>query len=86
MARLEARIYRDMPRPDLVIYLSAPLDVTLARNAARTKVEEESFVRTRHFQATSLEFDQEVPVQRIDTNQPLQNTVQEVRKAIWHVL
>ncbi|HSL24947.1 MAG TPA: hypothetical protein VLA54_01605, partial [Acidimicrobiia bacterium] len=85
MASLEARLYRDIPRPDLVIYLTAPLDVTLARNAARAKTEEEAFVRTRHSQTTALEFG-EVPVHRINTDQPLEATVREVREVIWGAL
>ena len=82
---LEARLYRDIPRPDLVIYLTAPLDVTLARNAARAKIEEESFVRIRHSQTSSLEFD-DVPVHKINTDQPLETTVREVREVIWDAL
>ena len=37
LAALEDRLYRDIPTPDLVFHLTAPLDVTLARNAARAK-------------------------------------------------
>jgi hypothetical protein len=68
-----------------VIYLTAPLDVTLARNAARAKIEEESFVRIRHSQTSSLEFD-DVPVHKINTDQPMEATVREVREVIWDAL
>ena len=80
----EARLYRDMPRPDLVIYLNAPLDVTLARNLARSKTEEETFVRTRHEQTSALVFD--APVHRINTDQPVESTIREVRQVIWDAL
>lgn len=85
LTALEAKLYRDIPRPDLVIYLTAPLDVTLARNAARAKIEEEAFVRTRHSQTSALEFD-DVPVHRINTDQALEATVREVREVIWDAL
>ena len=82
---VEARLYRDIPRPDLVIYLTAPLDVTLARNAARSKIEEEAFVRIRHSQTSSLVFD-DVPVHKIDTDQAMETTVRQVKEVIWGAL
>ncbi|MGQ0850071.1 MAG: hypothetical protein ACT4OP_13365 [Actinomycetota bacterium] len=85
LAATEARLYRDMPLPDLVVYLTAPLQVTLARNAARTKTEEESFVRWRHSQSNDLEFDG-VAVHKIDTDQPPEVTLREVKQVIWEVL
>jgi hypothetical protein len=85
LANIEARLYRDIPRPDLIIYLTAPLDVTLARNAARSKTEDETFVRFRHSQSVDLDFEG-VQVCKIDTDQPLEATMREIRKAIWDVL
>jgi len=85
LAALEARLYREIPSPDLVIYLSASLDVTLARNAARGKKEPEDYVRRRHARAANLNFGR-APVYRINTDQPIEQTVLEIKKAIWQVL
>ena len=56
LAAQEARLYNKMPAPDLVLFLTAPLDVTIERNAAREKVEDEAFVRTRHALSEHIEF------------------------------
>jgi thymidylate kinase len=85
LSDLESRLYREIPRPDLVIHLTAPLDVTLARNAARAKTEPEEFVRFRHPLSDGLEFPG-VPTRRIDTDRPFETIVTEVRKAIWWAL
>jgi thymidylate kinase len=85
LARIEARLYREIPSPDLVIYLSASLDVTLARNAARGKKEPEDYVRRRHARTSNLDFGT-APVYKVDTNQPIEQTVLEIKKAIWKAL
>lgn len=85
LARLEARLYREIPPPDLVIHLSAPLEVTVQRNAARDKTEPEDYVRRRHAQVSNLDFGQ-TPVHKIDTDQPVADTVRQVKEAIWEFL
>jgi thymidylate kinase len=85
LARIEARLYRQIPVPDLVIYLSAPLEVALVRNATRGKKEPEDYVRRRHARSSNLEFEK-APVYKINTNQPIDKTVLEVKKAIWNAL
>jgi thymidylate kinase len=85
LAALEARLYRDIPEPDLVIYLTAPLEVTLFRNAARDKTEDEDFVRLRHSLSSHLEFEGTV-VHRIDTDQPLEIVLKEVKEVIQDAL
>ena len=85
LARLETRLYRQIPPPDLVIYLTAPLEVTMKRNAERSKVEPEDYVRRRHARSCALDFGN-TPVYRINTDQPFDETVREVRQAIWNAL
>jgi thymidylate kinase len=85
LARTEARLYQQIPPPDLVVYLSAPLEVALVRNATRGKKEPEDYVRRRHARSSNLEFEK-TPVYKINTNQPFDKTVLEVKKAIWKVL
>jgi thymidylate kinase len=85
LARLEMRLYRQIPPPDLVIYLKAPLEVTLSRNASRSKTEPEQYVRLRHGRASNLEFEG-TRVVEINTDQPFEQTVLEVKQAIWSIL
>ena len=81
LARLEGRLYRDIPAPDMVFYLSAPLEVTLARNAARNKQEPEDYVRFRHALTSRLRFEG-APVYGIDTDRDLESVVQEIEEVI----
>src|SRR6266496_682023 len=78
LAHKEAHWYREIPHADLVIYLSAPLEVTLVRNASRGKREPEDYVRLRHSRSSNLEFEN-TPVYKVNTNQPLEKTVLEVK-------
>jgi hypothetical protein len=81
LAALEDRLYRDIPTPDLVFHLTAPLDVTLARNAARAKNEPEEYVRFRHAISAELRFDGTI-VHRIDTDRELRDVLDEIEHAI----
>jgi thymidylate kinase len=81
LARMEGRLYHDIPAPDLVFHLSAPLEVTLARNAARDKREPEDYVRFRHELSTRLRFDG-APVYPIDTDRDLELVVKEIEGVI----
>jgi thymidylate kinase len=85
LARIEKRLYREIPSPDLVILLSVPVDVAILRNENRGKKEPEDYVRLRHAQSSSLEFG-ETPIYKINTDQPLEKTALEVKKAIWKAL
>lgn len=81
LARIEDRLYRDIPVPDMVFHLSAPLEVTLARNAARDKQEPEDYVRFRHALSSRLRFDG-APVHAIDTDRDLEQVVREIEEMI----
>jgi thymidylate kinase len=81
LARMEARLYRGIPAPDMVFHLSAPLEVTLARNAARSKQEPEDYVRFRHALSSRLRFEG-APVYGIDTDRDLELVVREIEEVI----
>jgi thymidylate kinase len=85
LAQIEARLYREMPPPDLVINLHAPLEVVISRNANRGKYEPEDYVRRRHARSSHFEFGK-TPLYRINTDQPFDETLLEVKKAIWNAL
>jgi hypothetical protein len=74
-----------VPPPDLVIHLSAPLEVTLERNTARSKIEPEDYVISRHRLGSDLDFDR-APVRRVDTNRPLDESSLEIKRLIWEAL
>ena len=85
LARLEKRLYQEIPPPDLIISLTVPVEVAILRNKHRGKTEPEDFVRMRHAQSTNLEFGR-TPVNKVDTNRPFEETILEVKKAVWKVL
>jgi thymidylate kinase len=85
LASLEAYFYHDIPPPDIVIQLTAPLEVTLARNAARDKKEPEDYVRFRHSLSSNLQFDGGV-VHHVDTDRPIEAVLRDVKEAIENTL
>lgn len=85
LAQIENRLYQEIPAPDMVIYLNAPLEVTISRNANRGKEEPEDYVRRRHARSSNLEFEK-TQVYKINTDQPFDQTVREVKRAIWNIL
>jgi thymidylate kinase len=85
LARTEKRLYQEIPDPDMVISLYVPLEVALLRNKTRGKEEPEDYVRYRHSLASNLEYG-DAQIYKINTNQPLDTTVLEVKKNIWRNL
>lgn len=85
LAKIEKRLYEEIPPPDLVVSLHVPVQIALMRNKTRGKEEPEEYVRLRHLQSSGLDFGA-TPVCRINTDQPLERTVLEVKKAIWDAL
>jgi thymidylate kinase len=85
LARTEKRLYQEIPEPDMVISLQVPLDVALLRNKNRGKEEPEDYVRFRHSLASNLKYGN-APICKINTDQPLDTTVLEVKKNIWRNL
>jgi thymidylate kinase len=85
LAGLEARLYSEIPPPDLVIQLTAPLHVTLERNRTRTKSEPDEYVLSRHARSTRLEFER-ARVAEVDTDRPLEDATREIRRVIWDAL
>lgn len=85
LTHTEARLYRQIPTPDLIIHLDVPLEVAVLRNATRGKKEPEEYVLRRHARSADLQFGR-TPLCRINTDQPLDQTILEVKKAIWNAL
>ena len=87
MVRIERKIYASIPTPDYVIRLSVPLEVALSRNEQRRKKGNESdeYVRRRHEESNKASFPASF-VYDISTEKPLEESVREVRKAMWNML
>lgn len=85
LARLEERLYRAIPGPDLILELSVPLEVALARNKTRGKEEPEDFVRLRHAQSSRMDFGR-IPVYRVNTDRTFSETLLETKRAVWNAL
>jgi thymidylate kinase len=85
LARIEEKLYREIPPADLVISLSVPVEVAILRNKNRGKVEPEDFVRMRHARSDGLQYGR-TPAYKVDTNRPFEETVLEVKRAVWKIL
>lgn len=82
---IETRLYRQIPPADLIIYLTAPIEVTISRNANREKTEPEDYVRWRHAVGSNLDFG-DTPIQKINTDQPFEDSLLQIKRAIWNAL
>lgn len=87
LARLEARLYRDMPPPDLILRLHVSLETAKRRNRERLKLEKEgeAYLISRHRQASEWQRPG-VRTCDIDTERPLRETILAVKQAIWSEL
>jgi thymidylate kinase len=87
LARLENLLYREIPPPDLVIRLSAPLEVAVARNRGRQKAkpEPDDYVLRRHGSFVPAVF-ANARAFELDTNKSKAETLQELRRILWEAL
>lgn len=85
LRRVELRIYRALPHPDLVVRLNAPVEVTVQRNAARARPKPERLIRASHVRAARLRFPG-VPELLVDSTAPMEATITEVCDALEEFL
>jgi thymidylate kinase len=89
LARLENRLYRDIPPPDIVIRLCAPAEVVVERNRERQKTtgeqESDDYVRRRHQTAATPFYANALTVE-LDTNQTRAKTAATTRQILWNAL
>jgi hypothetical protein len=87
LARLENRLYRDIPAPDVLVRLSAPVAVVLDRNKERQKAGKESddYIARRHKTFVAPQFTN-VPTIELDTNKPRTETIYRLRQLVWDSL
>src|SRR5438128_2577143 len=88
LARVEERMYRDIPQPDLVFCLNVPLELAVHRNLTRDKPggpEPTDYLRRRHAQSAELEFGG-VPTYRIRTDAMVAETLRSIKPILWKAL
>lgn len=88
LARQERRLYREIPPPDVLVQLKAPVDVAVERNRDRQgdgKDESDEYIRRRHDGAVLPSF-AAVAAARIDTDRSRAETELAVRRLLWESL
>jgi len=87
IATLENLLYSKMPRPDILFFLTVPIEVAVERNRTRIKEgkESEEFIRIRHKENQNLEYSAK-QIFKIDTNVPYEMELREIKSSIWRVL
>ena len=87
LAKLENRLYDTMPKPEMLFYLTVPVEVAVIRNEERIKEgkESEEFIKIRHEQNKDLTY--------LATHNFLTNTdkeyaevIADIKQKIWKVL
>ena len=88
LARLEQRLYRQIPSPDIALRLHVSLETAQQRNRDRIKDGKESadYVASRHRHAREWYKQGTRHVCDIDTDQSLAETIRQVKEAIWESL
>jgi thymidylate kinase len=83
LSKLEKKNYSNLPSPDVVIKVVAPLEETIQRNNLREYPEPEEFLRRRFELAKKINFPYSIMV-NIDTTKPLEETKLELKEIIWN--
>ena len=88
LARLERRLYRQIPPPDIVLRLKVSIETAQERNRERFKPgkESETYVASRHRQFRQWRKAGTKSIYDIDTEQSLPETILCVKKVIWESL
>ncbi|MGH7454670.1 MAG: hypothetical protein ACRENG_25165, partial [bacterium] len=88
LVRFEQRLYRDIPPPDVVLKLKVSLETAKQRNRARLKANNDSdeYLEIRHQQSREWSKAGTKFIYDIDTERSLEETMREVKHAIWQSL
>jgi thymidylate kinase len=86
LARLEARLYQQIPPPDVVLRLRVSLETAKRRNRERNGQDGDVYLEARHRQSQEWHMPGTRYVYDIDTEQTLEATIGHVKEAIWESL
>ncbi len=88
LARLEARLYKQIPPPDIVLRLNVSIETAKKRNRERIKAGKgtDSDVAFRHRQSQEWHTSATKCIYDIDAEQSIAETILSVKRAIWETL
>src|SRR5207237_10189892 len=88
LARLERRLYAQIPPPDIVLRLNVSIETAKIRNRERIKPDKESdaYLESRHGQMQKWHRSGTKYIYDIDTRHPLAETILSIKRAIWESL
>ncbi|MGH7599238.1 MAG: hypothetical protein ACREOI_23010 [bacterium] len=88
LVRIEQRLYRQIPSPDIVLRLSASLETVKQRHRERLKSTKEAddYLEARHRQAGEWHKSGTKYLYDIDTERSLAETILNIKKTIWESL
>ncbi|HLF28450.1 MAG TPA: hypothetical protein VJG32_19120 [Anaerolineae bacterium] len=86
LTRLEERLYRQIPPPDIVLKLKVSLATAKRRNRDRNAQDGDAYLEGRHRQSQEWHMPGTRYVYDIDTEQSLKETIRCVKQAIWESL
>jgi len=84
-ARVEKRLYTQIPPPDIVIRLTVPVEVAIERNRQRRKPggEPDKYIADRHRHSSDWRRTDMEKIFDIDTQRPQADTIFMVKEIIW---
>ena len=87
LAKIENLLYESIPKPDLIINLTVPINVAVKRNKQRKKKDKETeeALRYRHSKNNNLTYKSDL-VYNIDTNKDYTILVNQVKNIVWNNL
>lgn len=87
LAKFENSLYDSMPKPDILFYLTVPVEIAVKRNEERIKEgkESEEFIRIRHEQNQGLDYKAK-NLHIIDTNKDYTSVIKDIKQKIWTTL
>ena len=85
LVRLEHRLYKQIPPPDIVLRLKVSIETAKRRNRERIKADKENdtYIEFRHRQSGEWHRSGTKYTHDIDTEKPLAETILSVKKTIW---
>lgn len=84
-ARLERRLYDQIPPPDVIIRLHVPVEIAKERNRSRgTEGEEpDEYIEARHAHPIEWHRSDTERIFDVSTDQPLSKTIKEIKEIVW---
>ena len=86
LAQVEKQLYRQIPPADIVLKLNVSVETAKKRNRNRNEQDGDAYLEARHRQSLDGHMPGTRYVNEIDTEQTLEETVRDVKKALWESL